>query len=123
MASGAFAMPADALAGIATDGGTAPGSEAVAEGVVAVAPVAAARFVDDGDAAGVKPAIATACGFDCAEGNSGFADRATADVSSGALSCFHQAKRGPDWQPDQAVNTATNARIRSAVNFMFVTIR
>ena len=27
------------------------------------------------------------------------ADRATSDVSSGLGSDFHQAKRGPDWQP------------------------
>jgi hypothetical protein len=94
-----LATAADDVTGIATDG-DGGGIEAVSAplaGGVAVAPVAAdARFVEDGDAAGVKPATATACGVACAEGSGVVAERATVEVSSGALSCFHQAKRGPD---------------------------
>jgi hypothetical protein len=37
---------------------------APATGVVALGVPAAARFADDGGAAGVKPAIATGCGVD-----------------------------------------------------------
>jgi hypothetical protein len=66
---------------------------------VAVTPVAptAAMLVDDGEAAGVRPATSTGCGVVCADGSCGAsAERATADVSDGAASFFHQAQRGLD---------------------------
>lgn len=97
----------DGVTGIETDGGVGgPAAAAVA----AVAPIAgvadAAKFVDDGGAAGVNPATATACGLDWAEGSSGFAERATADESSGALSRLNQANRCTVWQPVAATTTA-----------------
>jgi hypothetical protein len=49
----------------------------------------------------------------------GFALRAIADESVGASSFFqYEAKRGPDWQPTNAVAKATSAILRSAVVFM-----
>src|SRR4051794_35507450 len=65
-------------------------SRAEPVGVAAGDPEAAARFVDDGGEAGVRPATATACGVDCAEGSSGSFDLAMA-AASAALSFFHQA--------------------------------
>jgi len=95
---------------------------AAVDGVVPVAPTtgapAAARFVDDGGAAGVRPAIATACGVESAEGSLGVAERATADESFGASSFFHQAKRGPLAQPVAATKTATNVKDGSDVRFI-----
>ena len=78
---------------------------------------AAARFADDGGAAGVSPAIATGCGVDCAEGNLGSADRATADAS-GAASCFQNAQVGPDLQPVSATNIATVIKLQRAFGVM-----
>jgi hypothetical protein len=82
---------------------------------------AAAKLLDDGDVAGVSPATATASGFVWADGSAGLpvgdAERATADVSSGAFSCFHQANRGPPWQPATMAKTA-NAKNEGAVRFM-----
>ena len=84
----------DLISGIETGGGLGGPAAAAVAAVAAVAGVAAAaRLVDDGEAAGVSPATATACGLDCAEGSSGFAERATADESSGALSRLNQANR------------------------------
>lgn len=88
-----------------------------AMGVVALEVPAAARFVDDGDAAGVRPAIATGWGVDCAEGSFGSADRATAEAS-GAESCFHHAQRGPDWQPVSAAKAAIVIRLLFALRVM-----
>jgi hypothetical protein len=94
------------------------GEAAVAPGIAARPPVAPAvaaagavdaKFIEDGDAAGVSPAIATASGFDCAAGCAGVAERAIAELSSGGFSCFHQAKRGPDWHPAAAIATNDNA--------------
>ena len=42
------------------------------------------------------------------------------DESAGAFSCLNQAKRGPDWQPVTAANTATIVIDRSNVRFMEV---
>lgn len=131
MAVGALATVADDVTGMATDGAagaTVAANAGEAGGIVApVAPVftaagepAAAKLLDDGGVAGVKPAIATACGVDCAEGSAGAAERATTDESSGAFSCFHQANRGADWQPGTAATTAINVNDRSAVRFMSV---
>ena len=92
VAVGALAtVPAD-VTGIDMPAGDAA---APATGVTALGVPAAARFAEDGGAAGVRPAIATACGVDCADGNFGSAERATAEAS-GALSCFQNAQRGPD---------------------------
>ena len=85
-----------------------------------VAAPAAAKFADDGGAAGVKPATATACGVDCAEGSAGAAERATTD-ESGAWSCFHHAQRGPDWQPLVAANAVTITDITTAFALMRIT--
>jgi hypothetical protein len=75
----------------------------------AVGFAALARFIDDGGAAS-NPVAATAWGVTCVDGSGGLvagatdavavtggaAVRATSEASSGALSCFHQAQRGPD---------------------------
>jgi hypothetical protein len=79
---------------------------------------AAARFADDGGAAGVRPATATACGADCADGSVGSAERATADAS-GAESCFQNAQLcGPDWQPDNAANAKIVNNLLTALRVM-----
>jgi hypothetical protein len=119
VADGAPASVSD-VTGIGTDG---EAGGAVAESAVALvggadpaAPggeAAEARLLDDGGVAGVKPATATASGFDWAEGNCGLAERATAEESSGALSFFHHAKRGPDLQPVTATTTATTTSVRN----------
>jgi hypothetical protein len=88
-----------------------------------VDPAAAAKFVDDGGAAGVNPATATGWGVDWVEGNAGVADRATTEASSGGFSCFHHAKRGADWQPVTAAIAATNVNDRIALRFMAVNAR
>src|SRR5262249_7769497 len=78
---------------------------------------AAARLAEDGGAAGVSPAMATGCGVDCADGNTGSAERATADAS-GAPSCFQNAQRGPDWQPHRAANITIVINVRTAFRVM-----
>jgi len=135
VAAGALVADGTELTGIVTDGGaelaTVPAAGLAATGVVPVAPgvvppagaLAAARFADDGETAGVKPATATACGVDCEDGNLGVAERATTDVSSGAVSFFHQAVRGPDWQPMTAAKEATKVNDRSAVRFISMETR
>ena len=82
-----------------------------APGVIGFVP-AAARLAADGDVAGSNPGTDAICGVAFDEGSVGAAERATADVSSGAVSCFHQAQRGPDWQPNAAAIQAeiVNAR-------------
>ena len=72
----------------------------------AAAEPAAAKFADDGGAAGARPATATACGVACDEGSTGSAERAVRDAS-GALSCFHHAQRGPVWQPARIATDIT----------------
>lgn len=122
-------------AAIAAEGGT----ETIAGGVViggevegtAVAPIApiapvagalaAARFVDDGGAAGVRPAMAVACGVDCDEGSAGFAERAMADESSGVFSRLNHAKPGPDLQPTTIARAANNINEPSVIRFISVT--
>jgi hypothetical protein len=128
VAVGALASVAD-VTGIGTFG-TAAGivapSGAVADGVAAAMPPAgapangpaAARLLDDGGVAGVNPAIATASGVVCAEGSTGEADRATAEVSSGALSCFHHANRGADWHPATTATTVVTINDGSEVRFI-----
>ena len=69
------------------DGMPLPGSDCVP---------AAARLAEEGGADGCNSVGEMACGVDCAEGSAGAAERAVSDVSSGALSRFHHAKRGPD---------------------------
>jgi hypothetical protein len=110
---GAADAPIDS-SGVVADGVI----EAIVPAVAPEAAPAAAKLLDDGGVAGVNPATATASGFVCADGSTGVADRATADVSSGALSCFHQANRGADWQPATAATTVANANDESAVRFM-----
>jgi hypothetical protein len=62
--------------------------------------------------------MATDCGVDCAEGSAGvFELEATAEFSA-ALSCFHQANLGADWQPTTADKAATRGNDRSTVRFM-----
>jgi hypothetical protein len=61
--------------------------------------LATARFVDEGETAGVNPLGATACGVAVVEGRAGAAVRAVSDVSSDACFGVHQAQLGPDWQP------------------------
>jgi hypothetical protein len=119
---GALASVAADVTGIETDGGTAPAGGAV-PGKAGVAPAtcgpAAARFVEEGGVAGVSPATATACGEDCDDGSVGFAERATADESSGfARSFFHQATREPVAQPVAAINTASSVSDGSDVRFI-----
>ena len=70
-----------------------PATPAVAPGAAGVP--AAARLVDDGEAAGVRPATATGVGVDWLDGNFGSAVRATADAS-GRASFFQNAHFGPD---------------------------
>ncbi len=90
----AIAGDVDRVSGIEIGGGVGgPAAAAVAAVAVVAGVPAAARLVEEGDAAGVNPATATACGLDCAEGSSGFAERATTDESSGALSRLNQANR------------------------------
>jgi hypothetical protein len=130
-AFGYFASGADAI--VAADvGGVVPGTVALGAGVFKVPPgfAAFAKFIDDGGAA----ATTAACGVDCVEGNTGAvfaavdavaeaggaADRATSDESSDALSCFHQAQRGTDWQPVVPTATANNIAVRIAKSFIFV---
>ena len=110
-ADGDVSLSASALAG---EFGKAPGAvPAVAAGDVtgidmlggrfgkpatpafAAGAPAAARFVDDGEAAGVRPAIATGVGVDWLDGSLGSAERATADAS-GKASFFQNAHFGPD---------------------------
>jgi len=86
-------------------------------GVAAGAPAAAARLADDGGEAGVRPATATACGVDCAEGRTGSFDFAMA-AASAALSFFHQAQWGADWQPLKAAAVARSVTICLALNVM-----
>ena len=132
-----MSLSASELAGLGAPGKVAAGAPATAPagvtgidmlGGVAVAPAAgvaapgvpaAARFVDDGDAAGVRPAIATGWGVDCADGNFSSAERATAEAS-GAESCFHHAQRGPDWQPVSAAKAAIVIRLLFALRVMAV---
>lgn len=92
---------------------------APATGVVAPGAPAAARLADDGGAAGVSPAIATGCGVDCADGNFGSAERATAEAS-GAESCFHHAHPGPDWQPVSAAKAVIVIQLVLALRVMAV---
>jgi hypothetical protein len=78
----------------------------------------AARLADEGGDAGCSSVGEIACGVDWSDGNSGAAERAVSDVSSGALSRFHHAKRGPDWQPTIPVSTAAIANARMTLIFM-----
>lgn len=82
---------------------------------------AAARFVDDGDAAGVRPATAAGCGVDCVDGNAGFAERATAEESSGAFSRLNHANPGPDLQPTTTAKAVKNSNELSVVRFISMT--
>jgi hypothetical protein len=79
-----------------------------------------ARLADDGDVAGSKPGTAAICGVFFVDGSAGAAERATADESSGGVSCFHQAQRGPDWQPDAAARKAAIVNAPTAYGFMFL---
>jgi hypothetical protein len=79
-----------------------------------------ARFADEGEVAGSKPGTAAICGVFFVEGSAGAAERATADESSGGVSCFHQAQRGPDWQPNAAARHAVIVNARTAFGFMFL---
>jgi hypothetical protein len=81
---------------------------------------AAARFVDEGDAAGCKPGTSTGGDF-CADGNCGWADRATTDESVGASFGFHQAHCGPDWHPMLVVNRVATVSSWAVVVFMATT--
>jgi hypothetical protein len=58
------------------------------------------------------------CGVANLDGNWG-AVRATTDESSGGASFFHQAKRGPDWQPINPTVTSTNPNVWRA--FVLIT--
>ena len=89
------AVAAGDVTGIDMLGGSVgkPATPAVAAGAAGVP--AAARLVDDGEAAGVRPAIATGVGVDWLEGSLGSAERATADAS-GTASFFQNAHFGPD---------------------------
>jgi hypothetical protein len=89
---------------------------------VGVVPRAAAIEFAEG---GVAPTIVLAedggvvaaandCGTDCDEGSAGAADRATSDAFSGDVLCFHQAQRGPDWQPTSWL--PTSAKIATTTN-------
>jgi hypothetical protein len=81
---------------------------------------AAARFADEGGAAGCNVPASAICGVDCADGNAGAADRATSDVSSDASWGFHQAHREPDWQPvnPAAMRAIDNARMTESLMFL-----
>lgn len=58
-------------------------------------------------------AVATAA--DCSDGLSGAALRAMIEVSSGEVLLFHQAQRGPDWQPVNAAAANSTVRVRETV--------
>jgi hypothetical protein len=103
-------LASGALAIVVVDGGIVLLAELIVP--------AAARFADDGGAAGCNSAGETACGVDCAEGKTGAAERAVSDVSSGAFSRFHHARRGPDWQPIIAAETA--AIVNARRNLIFI---
>lgn len=96
---GANSAPADAAGTDAADGGIAA-ADAMCGGF---APLCAA---------------ATVVGIVCEDGNGGAADRATSDVSSGALSFFHQANRGPDWQPTSMMAVSIITLVRKALKLM-----
>jgi hypothetical protein len=91
-------------------------------GAVIGAP-AAARFADEGGAAGCNVPASAICGCDCADGNAGAADRATTDVSSDVSWDFHQAHRGPDWQPANPAARRAIDNARRAEILMFVQSR
>jgi hypothetical protein len=55
---------------------------------------AAARFAEDGGAAGCRVPASGNCGVDWAEGRSGAADFDSSEASASLV--FHQAQRGPD---------------------------
>lgn len=125
---GAPASAPDEVMGIGTDGdvGALPvnadvaGEAGLSGGCAAldVTGLAVAKLLDDGDVAGVRPATATASGFDWAEGRAGLAERASADESSGAGSCFHQANRGAVWQP--AIDARIQTNIKNRIAFVFI---
>ena len=86
------------------------------------APAAAARLALDGEVAGWVPVAATAAGVTWAEGSFG-AERATADESAAVGdSFFHQAHRGPDWQPKLtvAINPAIVSRTTTRLMLYFL---
>jgi hypothetical protein len=87
-------------------------------GAVAVVLSIAARFIDDGDAAGCRPAAATACGVAPAEGNVGAAEFDARAVSSDDFQGVHHAQRGPDWQPTNPATRLTNINEWTAVRFI-----
>ena len=79
-----------------------------------------ARLADDGEVAGSSPGTVAICGVFLVDGRGGAAERATADESSGGVSCFHQAQRGPDWQPNAVAKHAATVNARTAFDFMFL---
>jgi hypothetical protein len=108
-AAGAFAsVPADAGTELA---GTVDGAPA------------AAMLVEDGGAAGCRPAGSTAAGVDWLDGSAGAADRASSDVSSAASFGFHQAHLALDWHPTNPATIAETHNARMAVSLMFVQSR
>ena len=84
---------------------------------------AAARFAEEGGAAGCKPPDSTTCGVDWLDGSAGAADRASSDVSCDASFGFHQAHRGLDWQPANPATKAAIHNARMALSLMFVESR
>jgi hypothetical protein len=76
---------------------------------------AAARFVDDGEATGSMPVIA--CGVADDDGRAGATEFAATAVSV-AESVFHQAQRGPDWQPTTLVTMLATIKTWNAFILM-----
>jgi nicotinamide mononucleotide (NMN) deamidase PncC len=74
---------------------------------------AAATELAEGGAAAAE----SDCGVACVDGNAG-ADRATSDESSGVVSFFHHAQRGPDWQPTMPTKIMTISAACLAREFM-----
>ena len=52
------------------------------------------------------------------DSTSGAAERATSELSSEAVLFFHQAQRGPDWQPTSVATISTIQTNWLDLNFM-----
>jgi hypothetical protein len=105
VASGAFVI-------VAGEAGCTPSG-----GEESVLPVLA-KFADDGDAAGCRPVDATACGVALADGSFGASEFVATAVSADDSHGFHQAQRGPDWQPTNPATRPANMIEWTAAGFI-----
>jgi hypothetical protein len=79
---------------------------------------AAAKFAEEGGAAGCNVPDSTTFGSVWVDGSAGAADRASTDASSDPSGCFHHAHRGPDWQPARPTTVTRISAVRRALDFM-----